>query len=290
MEDLSNFNDSKQAEFLFSKKDKEIDALYEDYQQAKEKLRQVNSKLLVAKGKAEGTELLKYAFLANMSHEIWTQLNSMISLVDLLKEQKLKIEDHQKYISINKTSAELMLKIINGLIDITKVESGQMEVLISTFNINEQIEYIYTFLKPVVEGKGMHLSFNNSLSSEASIVKTDREKLYKILVNLIKYAIKYSEKGTIEFGYKCNRTDNPAELEFFIKDPGFDIPQNIREAIFQYCEEDDIVDKRDILEAGLGLALSKAYVEVLGSTIRVKSEEGKGSTFYFTIPYNAKPE
>lgn len=290
MEDLSKFNESKQAEFLFSKKDKEIDALYEDYQQAKEKLRQVNSKLLVAKGKAEGTELLKYAFLANMSHEIWTQLNSMISLVDLLKEQKLKIEDQQKYISINKTSAELMLKIINGLIDITKVESGQMEVLISAFNINEQIEYIYTFLKPVVEGKGMHLSFNNSLSSEASIVKTDREKLYKILVNLIKYAIKYSEKGTIEFGYKCNRTDNPAELEFFVKDTGFDIPQIIREAIFQYCEEDDIVDKRDILEAGLGLALSKAYVEVLGSTIRVKSEEGKGSTFYFTIPYNAKPE
>jgi signal transduction histidine kinase len=285
MEDFNNLIESKQAELFFSKKDKEILALYEDYQLAKEKLRRVNSALLVAKEKAEGSELLKYVFLANMSREMWRPLNSMISLVDLLKEHEINDEDQQKYIGKIKKDAVNMLNIINGFIDIAKVESGQMEVLISTFNINEQIEYIYTFLKPVVEGKGMHLSFNNSLSSEAAILKTDQGKIFEIMVNLTKYAIKYCEKGTIEFGYNYNETLNPAELEFFVKDTGFDIPQNIRDAIYQYCDEDNIVDKRDILEAGLGFALSKGYVEALGSIIRVKSEEGKGSTYYFTIPY-----
>jgi PAS domain S-box-containing protein len=248
----------------------------EDIMQTEETLRK-------AKEHAEESDRLKSAFLANMSHEIRTPMNGILGFADLLKEPKLTREEHQKFISIIEKSGARMLNIINDIVDISKIESGQMEVSISEININEQIEYIYTFFKPEVEGKGMQINFQNTLPSKEAIINTDKEKIYAILSNLVKNAIKYCDSGTIEIGY--NLKDK--YLEFFVKDTGIGIPKDRQEAIFERFIQADIADIRALQGAGLGLSISKAYAEILGGKIWVESEEGKGSVFYFTIPYNA---
>ncbi len=240
--------------------------------------------LFKAKEKAEESDRLKSAFLANMSHEIRTPMNGILGFAELLKEPDLSGEEQQEYIDIIEKSGERMLNIINDIINISKIEAGLMEVQMQETNINEQLEYIYTFFKPEIEGKGMKLSFKNSLPFEKAILKTDREKVYAILTNLVKNAIKYSEKGTIEFGYVLKKDTGLAELEFFVKDTGIGIPKNRQEAIFERFIQADINDKMARQGAGLGLSISKAYIEMLGGKIWVESEEGVGSTFYFTLP------
>jgi CheY-like chemotaxis protein len=179
-----------------------------------------------------------------------------------------------------------MLNIINDIVDISKIEAGLVKLKISESNINEQIEYIYTFFKPEVEANGMILSFRNSLPVQESNIYTDREKTYAILTNLVKNAIKYSQKGAIEFGY----FKKGEFLEFYVKDTGIGIPKDRQNAIFERFIQADIADLQARQGAGLGLSITKAYVEMLGGKIWVESEEGIGSTFYFTLPYSIEPE
>jgi len=268
----------------------EYQQINEEYQQINEELNQVNFELIGAKEKAEESDRLKSAFLANMSHEIRTPMNGILGFAELLKEPKLTGEEQQEYIGIIEKSGARMLNIINDIIDISKIESEQMEVNISVTNVNEQIEYIYTFFKPEVERKGMQIFFQNSLPEKEAIIKTDREKVYAILTNLVKNAIKYSDKGTINFGYNLKMNRELAELEFFVKDTGIGILKDRQEVVFHRFVQADISDKRAYQGAGLGLSITKAYVEMLGGKIWVESEEGKGSTFYFTIPYNTIPQ
>jgi PAS domain S-box-containing protein len=244
--------------------------------------------LIKAKDKAEESDRLKSAFLANMSHEIRTPMNGILGFADLLKEQDLSEEEHLHYVSIIEKSGARMLNIINDLIDISKVEAGQMEISISETNINEQIQYIHTFFKPEVESKGMQIYFHNGLSSKEAVINTDREKVYAILINLVKNAIKYSDKGIIEFGYNLkpvSTVSGPAELLYYVKDTGLGVPKEKVGTIFDRFIQVDINNKRAVQGAGLGLSITKAYVEMLGGRIWVESELGKGSTFYFTIPY-----
>lgn len=242
--------------------------------------------LIAAKEHAEQSDRLKSAFLANMSHEIRTPMNGILGFAGLLKEPNLTGEEQQEYIQIIEKSGARMLNIINDIVDISKIQSGLMEVSIKESNINEQIDYIYTFFRPEVEGKGMQFSYKNSLVSEESNIKTDREKLYAILTHLVKNAIKYSKEGAIEFGYiKRDET-----LEFYVKDTGIGIFKDSQAAIFELFIQADIGHRRAYQGAGLGLSIAKAYVEMLGGKIWVESEEGIGSTFYFTLPYNAEPE
>jgi len=248
--------------------------------------KRAEKELIIAKERAEESDRLKSAFLANMSHEIRTPMNGILGFAELLKEPNLSGEAQLKYISIIEKSGARMLNIINDIVDISKIESGQMEVFISETNINEQIEYIFTFFKPNVEQKGIRIFFKNSLPSKETIIKTDREKIYAILTNLVKNAIKFTPAGSIEFGYeKKGKT-----LEFFVKDTGIGIPKDRLEAIFERFVQADIENKYAYDGAGLGLSITKAYVEMLGGKIWVESEEGKGATFYFTIPYIAKME
>ncbi|MEI7724543.1 MAG: PAS domain S-box protein [Bacteroidota bacterium] len=240
--------------------------------------------LIAAMERAQESDRLKSAFLANMSHEIRTPMNGILGFASLLKEPDLTGEDQQKYIHIIEKSGARMLKIINDIVDISKIEAGLMEVNLKESNINDQLEYIYNFFKPEIEGKGIRLSFKNSLPDKEAFIKTDREKVYAILTNLVKNAIKYTNGGSIEFGYE----KNGEYLEFFVKDTGIGIAERRQEVIFERFIQADIEDPRALQGAGLGLAISKAYVEMLGGKISVKSEEGIGSTFYFTIPYKAK--
>jgi len=242
--------------------------------------------LIEAKEHAEESNKLKSAFLANMSHEIRTPMNGILGFSELLKEPGLTGDQQQEYIRIIEKSGARMLNIINDIVDISKIEAGLINVNITETYINENIESIYLFFKPQVEGKGMQLLFKNTLPEKEAIIRTDNEKVYSILTNLVKNAIKYSKEGAIEFGYiKKDET-----LEFYVKDTGIGIPKDRQSAIFERFIQADISDKKAFQGAGLGLSISKAYVEMLGGKIWVESEEGIGSTFYFTLPYNAETE
>ena len=219
-------------------------------------------------------------------------MNGILGFAELLKEPGLSGAEQQEYIRIIEKSGARMLNIINDIVDISKIEAGVMKLNLKNSNINEQTEYIYTFFKPEVEAKGMKLYLKNTLPAIEALVETDSEKLYAILMNLVKNAIKYSEKGSIEIGYDAVGlvdTYHGTYLQFYVKDTGIGIPKDRQEAIFERFIQADIEDKKAMQGAGLGLAITKSYIEMLGGRIWVESEEGCGSTFYFTLPYRIQP-
>jgi signal transduction histidine kinase len=244
--------------------------------------------ILISLKKAEESDRLKSAFLANMSHEIRTPMNGILGFATLLKGPKLTGEKQKKYIDIIELSGVRMLNIINDIIDISKIESGQMEVFLSSTKINELTEYIYNFFKPEAEKKGIQFSVKNGMVAKDAIIKTDRDKTVSILTNLVKNALKYTHAGTIEFGYNIKTNNGPAVLEFFVKDTGIGIPKDRQHAIFNRFVQADIADTKALQGAGLGLSISKAYVEMLGGTIWLESEENAGSIFWFTLPYHTE--
>ncbi len=241
---------------------------------------QILEELVRAKEKAEESDRLKSAFLANMSHEIRTPMNGILGFSALLKEPGLTGDQQQEYISIIEKSGARMLNIINDIVDISKIESGLMKLDIKHVNVNEQTEFIYNFFKPEVEAKGMKLLLTNGLLSNQAFVNTDKEKLLAILTNLVKNAIKYSHEGHIHFGYKIVNKN----IQFFVKDTGIGIPKDRMDAIFERFIQADITNVMARQGAGLGLAITKAYVEMLKGKIWLISEENVGSEFYFTIP------
>lgn len=247
--------------------------------------------LIRTKEKAEESDRLKSAFLANMSHEIRTPMNGILGFASLLKEPDLTGEEQQTYIRIIEKSGNRMLNIINDIIDISKIESGNVKISMDESNINEQIDFVSNFLKPEAEVKGIRMSTSCSLPASEACIITDREKLFAILTNLVKNAVKYTGTGSIELGYTtipCAKGHSLQMLQFFVKDTGAGIPKNRQAAIFERFIQADIEDTKALQGAGLGLAISRSYVEMLGGKIWVKSGEGLGSTFFFTLPYVQK--
>ena len=181
-----------------------------------------------------------------------------------------------------------MLNTINDIVSISKIESGQSEIFISETNINEQIEFIYAFFKPEIDKKGIQLILNNTLSAKEAIFNTDKEKIYAILTNLINNSIKFTTQGIIEIGCSLKENSESAELEFYVKDTGEGIGEGQKELIFDRFRQGSDSLTRNYEGAGLGLAISKAYVEMLGGKIWVESEDGEGAKFNFTIPEYVK--
>jgi len=247
--------------------------------------KRAENELIEAKNKAEESDRLKSAFLANMSHEIRTPMNGILGFTALLKEPDLTGEEQDEYISLIEISGIRMLNIINDIINISKVESGQMELSINETNINQQLQFIYTFFKPEALQKGVQLLYKSSLPEKRATIKSDKEKIYAILTNLVKNALKFTNSGTIEFGYNLKSDRTAAELEFFVRDTGIGIKPEKLKLIFERFRQGSESLNRNYEGAGLGLSISKAYVEMLGGKIWVESEEGKGSIFYFTLPY-----
>lgn len=240
--------------------------------------------LITSKVKAEESDRLKSAFLANMSHEIRTPMNGILGFADLLKQPNLTATTQKEYISIIEQSGARLLSIINDIVDISKIESGLMKLAYSKTDVNEQIEYIYSFFRPEIEKKGVKISFNTGLPSKEAVINTDSDKIYAVLINLVKNAIKFTPTGSIELGYQ--KVDN--FLQFFVRDTGIGIRPNLLNTIFERFRQGSDFLTRNYEGAGLGLSISKAYVEMLGGKIWVESEEKKGSVFYFTIPYTVQ--
>jgi PAS domain S-box-containing protein len=248
------------------------------------KLKNQNIELIRAKNKAEESDQLKSAFLSNMSHEIRTPMNGILGFSELLKEPNLTGDRQQEYISIIEKSGQRMLNILNDIVSISKIESGLMEVNIQDTNINEQIDFIHSFFKFEIEGKGIRFLIKNSLKGKEAYIRSDSEKIYGILTNLIKNAIKFTKEGTIELGCRLRKDKESPELEFYVKDTGIGIPKDRQKPIFDRFIQADVSGKMAYQGAGLGLSISKAYVELLGGEIWTESKEGKGSVFYFTLP------
>ena len=250
--------------------------------------RQAEFELIKAKEHAEESDRLKSAFLANMSHEIRTPMNGILGFTDLLRETDLSRETSQEYISIIESCGVRLLNIINELIEISKIESGTMGIYLSETNVNDQTQFIFNFFKPEAEQKGLFLILKNSLPLSEAIISTDCEKLYAILMNLVKNAIKFTNAGTIEVGYKCLESDSlssTSELLFFVKDTGIGISPELKEIIFERFRQGSESLNRRFEGIGLGLAISKAYVEMLGGRIWIENDSEVGTVFNFTIPY-----
>lgn len=246
---------------------------------------QINRKLIKAKEKAEESDRLKSAFLANMSHEIRTPMNGILGFSELLKAPNLSGKNQQEYIQLIEKAGIRMLNIINDIIDLSKIESGQMSLSISEIEVNDTLDYTYYLFKQEATKKGLKFSLKNKLPSNQTIILTDKEKIFAILTNLVKNAIKYTDEGIIEFG--CKKKSE--YVEFFVTDTGLGISKDKQKKIFERFIQADIEDKMARQGAGLGLSISKAYAELLGGKIWVESEKGTGSTFYFTLPYNTEP-
>ena len=247
--------------------------------------KQIEKELIKAKEKAEESDRLKSAFLTNMSHEIRTPMNGILGFTELLKEPQLTGEEQDSYIKIIEKSGARMLNTINDIIDISKIEAGQVEVIKSVVSVNKLLKEQYDYFNSEAQSKGLNLIYKPSLSGKEAIIVTDRHKLDGILTNLIKNAIKYTEYGDVSFGYSLKKEHGFEYLEFYVNDTGIGIPSDRVKAIFNRFEQADIEDTRVFQGSGLGLAISKSYVEMLGGNISVTSEEGIGSTFVFTIPY-----
>jgi len=239
------------------------------------------SNLMIAKEKAEESDRLKSAFLANMSHEIRTPMNGILGFAELLKEPNVSVEDQEKYLGVIQKSGNRLLNIINDIVDISKIESGQMETTLSEVNVNEKIEDIYNFFMPQAQQKGIHFSNKCSLPADQARISSDKVKIYAILTNLVYNAFKFTYAGSIEFGYEKKESF----LEFFVKDTGIGISEANKDIIFKRFMQGGKITNKTYEGTGLGLSISKSYVEMLGGKIWVESEEGQGSTFYFTIPY-----
>lgn len=235
-------------------------------------------KLIDAKKKAEDADRLKSAFLANMSHEIRTPMNGILGFTSLLKNRQLTEEKQQYFLETIEKSGFRLMNTVNDIIEISKIEANETPLNKKLINIHEVLFDIWVFFKLEAESKDLQLKYYPE--DELFTCTTDQTKIESIITNLIKNAIKFSDKGTIQFGFRVENN----HLFFFCKDEGDGIDGKRQKAIFNRFEQADIEDSKAKQGTGLGLTITKAYTEMLGGTIEVNSALGKGTSFYVHIP------
>lgn len=237
-------------------------------------------KLLEAKEKAEESDKLKSRFLANISHEIRTPMNAIVGFTELLGNSQFNEAEKDQYISIIQKNSTYLLSIISDIIDLSQIETNQVKLHISKIELNEIFNELYTtFSQEIPNNKQIKLAI--SAPSKPLIIKTDGIKLKQVMANLIGNAIKFTDQGSITFGYKVTEEK---ELSFFVEDTGIGIDEKHSKIIFERFRQVENEDSEKRGGSGLGLAISKAYVELLGGTISYTSTVGKGSHFEFNIP------
>ncbi|MBI5540108.1 MAG: PAS domain S-box protein [Bacteroidia bacterium] len=269
--------------------DKTYQSFFRDFSERK----QMEEELIKAKEKAEENEKLKSAFLANMSHEIRTPMNGIIGFAKLLKKENITSEQRVKYIEIINTSGSHLLNLINDIIDISKIDAKQMIIHESKININKLIKELYSIYHSQLITKcktQIQLKSTTCLTDNNAFIFTDETRLRQILTNLLSNATKFTETGSIEFGYTLKNN----ELLFHVKDTGIGIQEEKKHMVFERFIQGAGNIEKLYGGAGLGLAISKACAELLGGKIWLDSSTDKGTTFYFSMPYkissNENPE
>ncbi len=237
--------------------------------------------LIKAKEKAEENNRLKSAFLMNMSHEIRTPMNGILGFMNLLNDPAIDEKDRREYITLINKSGDRLMNTINDLIEISKIEIGDINLKSEYVDLTELMYFIYNFFKRECEDKGLALKIAGQLKGKQAKIMSDRHKLEGILINLVKNAIKFTRHGSITI---ANNMEDGL-LSFFVSDTGKGIPADKYEAVFDRFFQIDYEGNRNYEGSGIGLSIVKAYVEALGGSIKIESEVGRGSTFIFNIPY-----
>lgn len=255
-------------------------ALNEELTESFNRIQKMNAELTIAKNKAEESDRLKSAFLANMSHEIRTPLNAILGFSGLLREVSDSKEKTDEYVEIIDSSGQQLLNIIDDILEISKIEAGQISISPDTININKVMRELYQLFSKQAELKNLKLSFLGDYSKDFYTI-TDENRLKQIMCNLINNAIKFTPEGKIQFGYEIEEDD----IRFYVIDTGIGVSELDRSIIFKPFRQVETGSTRSYGGNGLGLSISKALVEKLGGTLSVESEPMKGSSFSFTIPY-----
>jgi len=242
--------------------------------------KRAEAELISAKEKAEESDRLKSAFLANMSHEIRTPLNSIIGFSELLIDPDFNADQQQQYAQVIIDSGNNLLTIIDDILDISKIEAGQVYITKAKFSVQKLISEIRKPLILKANKKEIELRLDPSNPKREIFIESDENRIRQILTNLIGNAIKFTHKGFVEIGIKKVGDF----VQFHVTDTGIGIPKDFHEQIFERFRQIDHAHNRKYGGNGLGLAISKRLVELLGGAIWLESEPGKGSTFYFLIP------
>ena len=279
---MKDISDRKKAEYTLKLKSNEIETQNEEYQQLNEELLQTNEFLIQAKRRAEESDRLKTAFLTNISHEIRTPMNGILGFAELLKMPGLSDQKNEEFVNLIEQSGLRMLNIINDIVDIAKIESGQIQFHYQQTQVNDLMMQLHAFFSPEAQKKGINLTYETGLPNNMSIIDIDQTKLHQVLTNLLKNSLKFTNSGSIHFGYFLSGK----MLEFFVKDTGIGIYPEQKEAIFERFIQGSMSLTRNYEGAGLGLSISKSYVEKFGGKIWFESEVGKGTDFFFNLPYN----
>jgi PAS domain S-box-containing protein len=250
---------------------------------AREALIESNRQLMESKEKAEESDRLKSAFLANMSHEIRTPMNGIMGFSMMLADPLLPKETRDSYIRIVNSSCEQLLHIVNDIIDISKIEAGQIDVTESAFDLKILMNEIYSFYSSITREKGIKLEIDQASCDlmHNSFIISDRTKLRQIFDNLMSNAVKFTPSGRIIM--RCELRDG--FIRFKVEDTGIGIEPDLQNIIFERFRQVESSFTKSYGGTGLGLAITKAYVEKLGGKITVRSEFGKGSVFSFKLPY-----
>ncbi|HEX3007708.1 MAG TPA: ATP-binding protein, partial [Bacteroidales bacterium] len=282
---ISDITERKEAEIQLKEKAGQIEAQNEEYQRLNKELIQINDELKKAKDHAEQSDRLKTAFLQNMSHEIRTPMNAIMGFSELLVNQynnKAKLEEYSQIINLR--CADL-LEIINEILDVAKIESGQLPVNIEECELNELFSEIYRSFKGIQKWQAkQHINFNIQVNcgNDDNTIRADKVKLKQILINLIGNAFKYTDKGEVQAGCML---DKNKQILFYVSDTGVGIPPDKQEFIFERFAQLEPTPGRLYGGTGLGLSIVKGLVNLLGGKIWLESTPSEGTTFYFNFPY-----
>jgi len=243
----------------------------------------IEQALKVAKSKAEESDKLKSAFLANMSHEIRTPMNAILGFANLLKKQGLPNETHLEYIDHIQQSGEGLLKLINDIVDISKIESNQLQIENSPILINNMLDKLYNRYEELLVLKSRHairLRVEKALPDPKFTVVSDAFRLQQVISNLLNNSIKFTVKGTITFGYSIAKS----QIKFFVQDEGVGIPDDKKSQIFKRFGKLNDPARMNKSGTGLGLSISKSLVDLMQGKIWLESGESGNTRFCFTIP------
>ncbi|MBN1186007.1 MAG: response regulator [Bacteroidales bacterium] len=255
--------------------------LFEDITELKEAEKQ----LIKAKNSAESQDRMKSAFLANMSHDIRTPIHGILGLIELLKNETISQEESKMYYDIIHSSGETLLNLINDIIDISKIEVGELQINKTSFNIKEILQELlitYKRIRNTLDKSHIEIILELENIDKELFVLSDKTRFRQIMSNLLSNALKFTYEGSIKFGYTMY---TESELTFYVKDTGIGIPEENHEQIFERFKRVNALGKELIEGTGLGLAICKQLTELLGGKIWVESIPNSGSVFFFTIPF-----
>jgi PAS domain S-box-containing protein len=247
------------------------------------KIKETEIELKNAIEKAKESDKLKSTFLMNLSHEVRTPMNGIIGFTDLLAQDDISHSEKENYSSYINQCTKQLLTIIDDILEISYLETKQVKPEWKIINLNTVLNALFSLFEIKTKVKNIGLIFNEKLNDSEALIRIDESKLIKILSNILENAIKFTDKGSVEFGYK----KTGSHYEIFVTDTGIGIDSDNYATIFNRFTQEDQKIKDNFGGLGLGLSIAKENTDLLGGTISVSSEKGKGTTFHLTFPNSA---